>query len=319
MKARSRELLDRAIAAMVAAIDIYNKPNFPYRAESFTILALNSWELLLKAKWLVINNNRLSTLYVRKESGRKHAPYKRTRSGSPFTHSVDYLARKLTEQKVLDENCRKNLEALAELRDTSIHFYNRSPELGERVQEIGMACIKNFVAAVQDWFQEDLSRFNFYLMPLSFVAPPPSLDAIQLNRQEKSFLAFLERLTPEQEDPAARYSVAVNVEVRFVRSKVASAAFVRVTNDPNAPAVYLSEECIRERYPWDYKELTNRCRQRYSDFKENQKYHQLRKSLESDRCFAHERRLDPEKPKPKKTFYSSAILNMFDQHYQKMR
>lgn len=107
-----------------------------------------------------------------------------------MTHSLDYLAKKLTEQKHLDENARRNLEALCELRDTAVHFYHRSPELNERVQEIGMACLKNFVAAVQDWFQEDLSRFNFYLMPLSFVAPPPSLEAIQLNRQEKTFWRF---------------------------------------------------------------------------------------------------------------------------------
>lgn len=66
MKARSRELLDRAIVAMVAAIDVYNKPNFPYRAESFTILALNAWELLLKARWLALHSNQLSSLYVRK-------------------------------------------------------------------------------------------------------------------------------------------------------------------------------------------------------------------------------------------------------------
>ncbi|AXA36918.1 hypothetical protein BRCON_2141 [Candidatus Sumerlaea chitinivorans] len=318
MKARSRELLDRAIAAMVAAIDVYNKPDFAYRAESFTILALNAWELLLKARWLALHRNRLSSLYVRQGKADTSLPrYKRARSGNPMTHSLDYLAKKLTEQRQLDENARRNLEALCELRDTAVHFYHRSPELNERVQEIGMACLKNFVAAVQDWFQEDLSRFNFYLMPLSFVAPPPSLEAIQLNRQEKSFLAFLDRLTPEQEDPAARYSVAVNVEVRFVRSKAASAPSVRVTNDPNAPAVRLSEEQIRERYPWDYKELTNRCRQRYSDFKVDQKYHQLRKSLESDRRFAHERRLDPEKPRPKKIFYAPAILEQFDKHYHR--
>ena len=294
MKARARELLDRAIAAMVAAIDVYNKPDFPYRVESFTILALNGWEILLKARWLALHRNRLSSLYVRQGKADASRPrYKRTRSGNPMTHSLDYLAKKLTEQRQLDENARRNLEALSELRDTAVHFYHRSPKLNERVQEIGMACLKNFVAAVQDWFQEDLSRFNFYLMPLSFVASPPSLEAIQLNRHEKSFLAFLDRLTHEQEDPAARYSVAVNVEVRFVRSKVASAASVRVTNDPNAPAVRLSEEQVRESYPWDYQELTNRCRERYSDFKVDQKYHKLRKSLESDRRFAHERRLDP--------------------------
>ena len=303
---------------MVAAIDVYNKPDFPYRVESFTILALNGWEILLKARWLALHRNRPSSLYVRQGKADASRPrYKRARSGNPMTHGLDYLAKKLTEQRQLDENARRNLEALSELRDTAVHFYHRSPELNERVQEIGMACLKNFVAAVQDWFQEDLSRFNFYLMPLSFVAPPPSLEAIQLNRHEKSFLAFLDSLTPEQEDPAARYSVAVNVEVRFVRSKAASAPSVRVTNDPNAPEVRLSEEQVRESYPWDYQELTNRCRERYSDFKVDQKYHKLRKSLESDRRFAHERRLDPEKPRPKKMFYAPAILEQFDKHYRR--
>lgn len=64
MKSRSRELLDRAIAAMVTAIDVYSKPDFPYRAESSTILAINAWGLLPKAQWLAMNRNRLSSLYV---------------------------------------------------------------------------------------------------------------------------------------------------------------------------------------------------------------------------------------------------------------
>jgi len=301
MKAPSRELLNRAVAAMLAAIDVYNKPDFRYRAESFTILALNAWELLLKAKWLKMNGNRLSSLYVREGKSRKRPRYKRTRSGSPFTHSLDYLAKKLTEQQVLDEACRKNLEALAELRDTSVHFYHRSLELGERVQEIGMAAVKNFASAVQDWFNKDLSRFNFYLMPLSFVAPPPVTEAVELTRAEGRFLRYLRNLENADTDAQARYSVAVNIEVRFVRSKYAGATPVRVTNDPNAVAVRLTEDQIRERYPWDYKELTNRCQQRYSDFKVDQKYHQLRKKLESDKRFAYERRLDPEKPQPKKS------------------
>ena len=317
MKARSRELLDRAIAAMVAAIDVYNKPDFAYRAESFTIVALNAWELLLKAKWLAMNRNRLSSLYEREGKSPKRPRYKRTRSGSPLTHGVDYLIKKLTEQKILDEACCKNLEALAELRDTAVHFYHQSPQLAERVQEIGMAAVKNFASAVQDWFNEDLSRFNFYLMPLSFVTPPPTTEAVELNKAEKNFLRYLRNLDDRDSDPNARYSVAINIEVRFVRSKSAAATPVRVTNDPDAPVVRLTEEQIRERYPWDYKELTDRCRQRYSDFKIDRKYHQLRKDLESDKRFAHERRLDPEKPRPKKMFYAPAILEQFDKHYRR--
>jgi hypothetical protein len=317
MKARSRELLDRAVAAMVAAIDVYNKPDFRYRAESFTILALNAWELLLKAKWLATNRNRLSSLYVREGKSSKRPRYKRTRSGSPFTHGADYLARKLTEQRVLEEPCRRNLEALAELRDTAVHFYHQSPELAERVQEIGMAAVKNFATAARDWFNEDLSRFNFYLMPLSFVAPPQATAAVELNREEKRFLRYLKGLDHLGDDPNARYSVAINVEVRFVRSKSAAAAPVRVTDDPNAPAVQLKEEDIRERYPWDYRALTAQCRNRYSDFKVDNRYHQLRRQVESDTRFAHERRLDPARPRPKKVFYSPAILDEFDKHYSR--
>lgn len=317
MKARSLELLDRAIAAIVAAIDVYNKPDFLYRAESFTILALNAWELLLKAKWLKMNKNRLSSLYVRESKGSKRPRYKRTRSGSPVTHSLDFLAKKLAEQKVLNEACRKNLEALDELRNTSIHFYHRSPLLAERVQEIGMAAVKNFATAVQEWFNGDLSRFHFYLMPLSFVAVPPVAEAIELNQQEKNFLSYVRTLNDGDADPSAIYSVAINMEVRFVRSKSATATSVRLTNDPNALTVQLTEEQIRERYPWDYKELTNRCRERYSDFKVDKSYHKLRKSLEEDKRFAHERRLDPEKPRPKKTFYAPTILNEFDKHYSR--
>jgi hypothetical protein len=317
MKARSRELLDRAIAAMMAAIEVYNKPDFRYRAESFTILAINAWELLLKGKWLATHENRLSSLYVCERKGSGRARYKRTRSGSPLTHSVDYLIKKLAEQKVLDEACRRNLEAMIELRNTAVHFYHRSPELAVRVQEIGMAAIKNFVAAVQDWFSQDLSRFNFYLMPLSFVAPPPEMEAVELNREERRFLSYLDGLEEVANEPNSRYSVAINIEVRFVRSKSAQAVPVRVTTDPTAPAVRLTEEQIRDRYPWDYRQLTEKCRDRYSDFKVDQKYHQLRRQFESDGCIAYVRLLDPNKPKPKKIFYAPAILEQLDKYYQK--
>jgi len=319
MKSRSKELLDRSIAAMVAAIDVYNKPDFRYRAESFTILALNAWELLLKAKWLADNNNRLNSLYVvEKKQGQKRQRYKRSRSGNPLTHSLDYLAKKLTERKVLDVSAQRNLEALTELRDTAVHFYHRSPDLAEIVQEIGMACLKNFVAAVQDWFGYDLSRFNFYLMPLSFLTPPPTVESVQLNKKELNFLRFLDNLKQANDDPAARYSVAVNVEVRFVRSKSPNAVIVRVTKDPNAPAIQLTEEKIRELYPWDYGELVKRCREQYVDFKVDQRFHQIRKNLELDQRFAHIRRLDPNNPKSnRKTFYNPNIMREFDKYYSR--
>ena len=201
MKSRSKELLDRAIAATVAAIEIYNKPDFPYRSETFCILAINGWELLLKAKWLSENGNKIRSLYVmeprKKKDGTnsRRKKVKRTRSKSPFTHGLDYLAKGLVEQKCLDPIAKGNLDALLELRDTSVHFFHQSDSrLAESLQEIGAASLKNFVLAVKEWFDRDLSDFNFYLMPLSFVDLPRQTEAIVLNKEERSFLQYLQHL-----------------------------------------------------------------------------------------------------------------------------
>ena len=49
-KSKSQYLLEKSIQAAISAIEIYNKPDFKYREESFCILIVNTWELLLKAK-----------------------------------------------------------------------------------------------------------------------------------------------------------------------------------------------------------------------------------------------------------------------------
>jgi hypothetical protein len=316
MKARSKELLDRAITAMLAAIEVYNKPTFPYRAESFTILAVNAWELLLKAKWLADHKNRLSSLYVRQGGGTKRKRIKKTAAGNPYTHSLDYLANKLRETNALDTKAGQNLKVLSELRDSAVHFYHQNPQFAERLQEIG-AAVKNFHAAVFDWFGDNLSRYNFYLMPLAFVGLPPASEAVVLNPEEKRLLKYVSDLGSADDDPESRYSVAVNVALRFEKSKAKDAMAVKVTTDPKAPAVRFTEDQIRERYPWDYWQLTARCRERYAGFKVDKTYHGIRKSLESDTRYVHIRRLDPTNPKsPKKVFYSSAILEKLDTHYK---
>lgn len=321
MKARSKELLDRAIAAMVAAIEVYNKPSFLFRLEAFAVLAVNAWELLLKAKWLADHHNDVTTLYVREKTGNSRKPlkrprFKRSRSDNPITHSADYLAAKLVQSGTLEIAAQKNLEGLLELRDSVVHFYNRSPLFAQRLQEWGAAAVKNFVSAVKDWFRRDLMELNFNLMPLAFVGLPDQAQAIVLNAEEKNFLAFLQSLEPPQADPAARYSVSVNIEVRFTKSKAKDALAVQVTDNPDAPAVRLTEEQIKERYPWDYKQLTNECRKRYVDFKVNRDYHQRRKKFDGNKRFCHVRELDPGNPKSvKKMFYNPNILQELDKYY----
>ncbi len=324
MKSRSKELQDRAIAAMVAAIEIYNKPGFPYRTESFAILAINGWELLFKAKWLADNRNRANSLYVyetRKNADglkSKKKYVKRTDAGNPFTHSLSYLAKKMVEVKKLNARAWDNIQVLLELRDSAVHFYNQSPAFRVRLQEIGAACAKNFATAVHDWFERELSEFELHLMPLAFVDLPTNIDGFLLNAEEKNFLSFLEALDKPQADPDSPYSVTVNIELKFTRSKAKDALAAQITNDPNAPAVRLTDEQIREKYPWDYQKLTEECAKRFSDFKQDKTYHAVRKGLMSDSRFGMIRYLDPGNTKSsKKPFFNPNILNELDKHYTK--
>jgi hypothetical protein len=54
----------------------------------------------------------------------KKKKIKTTRSGNPFTHSVEFIAKKLIEKGEMDRVVFDNIIALIELRDSSIHFYN---------------------------------------------------------------------------------------------------------------------------------------------------------------------------------------------------
>ena len=156
---------------MIAAIEVYNKPDFLYRGETFAILAINSWELLLKSKWLSNHKNNMRSLYV-------------------------------------------------------------------------METVKN----------KDGSN----------------------SRRKK----------------------------------------VKITRSGNPFA--LSDDQIRERYPLDYQMLTQRCRERYSDFVLNNDYHKVRRIYETDLRYAYARYLDPaKKTSGKKIFYSEAILSQLDKHYAK--
>lgn len=47
-------LLNKSEEAFLMAIEIYNKPTINYRLEGFTFFICNAWELLLKAKILMM-------------------------------------------------------------------------------------------------------------------------------------------------------------------------------------------------------------------------------------------------------------------------
>lgn len=164
---------------------------------------------------------------------------------------------------------------------------------------------------------------NFYLMPLAFQTPAAVVESLSSKARPASVSRLLRHIAEQEaaahsatDDP---YAVTMRVMVRFSRTADRDAEIVKIVKGGDGVlAIALTEEDIRERFPWSYQELTTRLRQRYSDFKANQDYHNIRKPLEDDPTFCHERHLNPDNPDGGlKRFYSPNILAKFDDYYQK--
>lgn len=307
---------------MLSAIEIYSKPDFKYREETFSILAINSWELLLKAKWLKDNNNSIDCLYVKETKRKKdNTPSKRksikkTDYGVPFTHGLSYLLKSLSQNGSLDAVIYANINALCAIRDSSVHFYNESLGFALRLQEIGSASVKNYVKIIKIWFNEDLSNYNFYLIPLIHAYFDDN-DIANINNEEKMLIDLFKKLEDDVDEKSG-YSLSVGVDVKFIKSRVGDALKVKLSNDSDATKITLAEEDILARYRFTYKKLCKECKSRYSDFKIDNKFHDARKSVINKTKYCHIRKLDPSNPDDKgKVYYSEAIFTIFDRMYKK--
>ncbi|HCF94362.1 MAG TPA: DUF3644 domain-containing protein [Verrucomicrobia bacterium] len=327
MRARSKIFTDKAVGAMLAAIEIYNKPAFPYREDTFAVLAINAWELLFKARLLQINGNRIACIQVYEKhqnadgtlSSREYVKF--ARSGNPMTigmfRAYDLLVSEHAD--TVDPLVRKNLEALTEIRDNSVHFINSDIRIAKRVQEIGTATLKNFLSLCRQWFGRSLSEYNFYLMPLAFFRENQQSSVVSLTNYEKNFVELISVLQTEStDDEASDFNFTLAMDVKLKRVGADEQALVTVGSAPNSVKITLAEEDIRDRFPWDYAILNARLSKRYTDFKVNNNYHSIRKPLMKDSRYCDTRYLDPGNPRSaKKTYYNPNILKEFDNHYTK--
>jgi hypothetical protein len=314
--------LKTAEAAIISAIEIYNKPAFAYREETFAILALNAWELMLKAKLLALNENDPRCLYVRippiSGAQPKKVRFKRNRTGNIMTVGIDACIVAIEKAGTsVPAAVKTNLEALTEIRDNAIHYINASPVLAKQVLEIGTASLRNFVELGKLWLDLDLSSYSLYLMPIGFLPSATAATAVTVSNDEQNVVNYLASLINKAHDSAAPdYHVSLDVSISFKRTSMASATAVIVTNDPNAMPVMVSEEDIRKQYPWDSAALRKRLKNRYIDFKENQKFHAIRKKLAINPQYMRTRYLDPGNPKSStKDFYNPNIVSEFDKSY----
>jgi len=293
---RWRALVDKSIAACCAAIEIYNKPVVPHREETFAILVVSAWELLLKARLIQQNKNRLEAIYERERiplkdgTPSKRKRVKRNRAKNPVTIGLASAMHRcgMLVDKPLASACRDNLDLLIEVRDNAVHFLNDDPDLARKVNEIGTASLVNYVQVIGDWFGQDLGPHRFAILPLSFegVTSAKALKSPKRSQQAKNLLAHMERASaaPRPSGEDARFAVSVRFETKIVGSRSAEAIPVKLGKGADAVPMELSEEEIHKRWPHDYRTLVAQVRKRVPGFKLTQRFHELKKQIGRASC-----------------------------------
>ncbi len=316
------KLLDKSVASIISAIEIYNKPDFSYREEVFSILLVNSWELLLKAKILKDNKNKVSSIQVPSKTKTKQGgPLKRfypkeNRSGNPMTLEIFKLIELLKLPKVVKDN----LEAIIEIRDNSIHFYNSDKYLSKKIQEICTASLKSYLELISSWFSYDMNKYNFYLMPISFFHPY-EIESFSVNKQtaqEKNLLKYFkskERKNPYSESSPHNFSL--NLVTKFEKG---SSGTNTVRVGKKGVSVFVSEESLfKTKYTLNYKDLVSYLKTRYSNFKQNSAFNKIIAEIKTKDQFCKVSYLDPvKKSGGKKSFFCSEVYKETDKHYKKI-
>src|SRR5688572_7340333 len=137
-------LMKKAIAAGLSAIEIYNKPSFAYREETFSVLMINAWELMLKGRILQQNDNKMKSILhceprQKKDGSKTKKQYpKKNRSGNNMTIGLTRAVNILRSdtKHPLPIEVVENITMLEEIRDNSVHFHNAHIGLSAKIQEV---------------------------------------------------------------------------------------------------------------------------------------------------------------------------------------
>lgn len=318
---RWKALVDKSAAAYCAAIEIYNKPVVLHREETFAILAVSAWELLLKARLLREARNDMRAIYetepVRRKDGAagNRRKFKRNRAGNPLTIGLGAAIHRTGELAVkpLDAACRENLLLLAEIRDSAVHFMNDDRDLAARVHEIGAASVRNYVHVAGDWFGCDFGSYRFAILPFSFddLAEARTLHQARRSAPTAKLLAHMARAAAAGGSADGRFSVALRIDTRLVGTRAADAVPIRLAAGEGVVKVELIEEEFRRRWPHDHKSMVDQVRKRVPGVLVNKAFHAGVRALRGEERFARDRRLDLNNPKSttKKTYYSDAMID----------
>jgi len=322
-------LLENAKAAILAAVEVHNKPVFPYRYEVSTVLVINAWELALKA---YIARELPSVKLVRQDGTAK-----------PFAECLACVSSALGKPF---EAVKCNLEVVYEYRNKVVHFYHENMD----VVVLGLlkASVLFFVEFLDQRFGQRLDeQVNLVLMPIGFSKPTSPLDFVSnrsaakdSSEEVKSFLRSIVKRAENLQAQGIEDSIIVNYSLALVNeSRIKNADLIAaisnatpqpnviavhnifscgtVTFDSSAKQVRIAEESVFSSiFNQTYDDVLRTARERFGDFVQNERFYEIMRELKKNPNIRRIRLLNPKNPDGgRKDFYHTRIYDELAKYY----
>lgn len=148
----SKSLISKSIDAFLLSLELYNKPTINYRAESFSLLFTNAWELMIKAHIYELSGGKKLSIFYPKKKNQKRTSL-----------TIDESLRKVFPE---DNNpVRRNIEYISDIRNEAAHLI--IVELDPYFSRVFQSGVANYVRFIFDWFEIDMNeRLNPGLISL---------------------------------------------------------------------------------------------------------------------------------------------------------
>lgn len=326
-----RNLLKSSTAAYLAAIELHNKPNMPYRYEIVTLLLINAWELLLKT-------------YVRRYINGKSI-FEEDGGTIKFRIALKYCNDHInaTYGKNSFTAINENLLLLEDYRNNVVHFYN--DDLDPIVFSLIAKAALNYVEFLETYFNIDiLSDEGLFILPLGFKLPFQPTEFLSKHSssssnfpETKAFIDKVVKVITNLRDLGVEESIVLGYGVHLESIKkvtnsdiiaalskpqdaditITKTIKIQPTSDPGAHKVHITEEQLYDAYPLTYFEIVEQCRKRYENYSQNQTFNDLMKKVKQDPSMSYGRRLNPKKTgQPDKYLYARNVFDYLDKHYK---
>jgi hypothetical protein len=223
----SKCLVNNSRSALLAAIEIHNKPVFKYRYEVCVLLIINAWELLLKA-------------YIHKYM--KHVRlFRKDGTTKPFNECLECVSGELGNSFLSSYH---SLALLYKHRNSIAHFY--SEEMDVIIFSLLKPNVLFYSRFIKQHFKIDLAaETGLILLPIGFTKPYSPVDFIS-NRSSmadsptvlKEFIADIVSSTKSLLDAEIEEPIIVDFKISLINEKrVKNADIIAGINNqlPNTP------------------------------------------------------------------------------------